>query len=560
MIGRFDGFASAFINLNSKVIPSSNGGLGPTPPTQILRAKTSLIRPENMTEELYAQFLVSSGKYATREEALRHVPFFGFSKRSFCERIRNALSNDRSGEAVLANAQAMRGARNDVIGERKHVQRNHGGTFNKLLRLFIRNMPAKSKLIHEFNGASKGSQKLQENLRCLIMIGAGESEKAGHTRGNSNAHARIKREFFSNEKKILEFICQQNAKDSKLCGKILSALASKDCTAVMGLLLAAVRMQSNPALAKQLQTDPNLINKLINSAITALRSKNNEVAASVCIHAQEMGISLTSTFFDDLCRKPTPGRSYANMDAEAFIQQHETTAVNSNFGSEAATKEMIITFLEGPEVGVNFFADEKFQDKLDLAAQQLAGLILFKDMTRNFQHWEMVIDGKILTFGGCPRNSSEGAAKFFLQKLKNSGLTPEASFNALKSLCRYAWIQGEATRPVTAFAEELQKSPPNELRDFGSFIMSSVTKTNNNRTRFEFFPNGNLKISSMFVVGSDVIGSKENMEHFSEVHANDTDAGQRSDLSKCYLTAFTSIECTPEGHHTILDSMMACHR
>jgi hypothetical protein len=236
------------------------------------------------------------------------------------------------------------------------------------------------------------------------------------------------------------------------------------------------------------------------------------------------------------------------LDTKELIQSCESTAVDSQLGGGYAAGEKIVAFLEGDEVGTELFTEGQFEAKLDLVATTLGGFQFFGDMSRDAhsrnvdesRRWEITIGGKIIDLSELPFGS-KAVAKFFLQKLEESGLSTKAAFNALKSLCRYAWIQGESSRAAVA----METDP-----DFAHHILGNL-QNGLNRVKIEFPADGKVKISSMCLVSSKIIDTE---------HGRDVVEDQDLDLSKCYLTAFTSVECTPEGNHTILDSMMAFHR
>jgi hypothetical protein len=171
-------------------------------------------------------------------------------------------------------------------------------------------------------------------------------------------------------------------------------------------------------------------------------------------------------------------------------------AVSLMEGIQRRQKEAV-AFLEGEEVGVDFFADGKFEEKLDLVAEKLRNHQVFMDMIREglssnadgSLKWEMTIGGKTIDLSGCPSDSYKAATKFFLQKLKESGLSAEVAFKALKSLCRYAFIQGEATRPATALMGSMSDT---EKNTFATYVYAHTILVDS-QTKFEFTNTGDLE-------------------------------------------------------------------
>ncbi|MDR2341134.1 MAG: hypothetical protein LBD72_02290 [Puniceicoccales bacterium] len=537
--GRYDRFASAFINQNNELALSSAGGLGLTSPTKMLQRKTESIIPKNMTKELFAEFLMTERGYSSMAVAMKHVPHFGFTQRNVCKRIQKTLQNDQSHLVDLSTAQVGLGKRNTVENsQKKPPSHTHGGPFSKLRRLFKFAGPTKSSLISELKSERRTSAVQKYDLAGLAMIGAREMEKAGVSASTGRLdHDRIiQREFTNSLKHMTEFLGRQQPDVRE---KILKALASKDCTAIMGFLLNAARMN----------LDSTETSKIFNSLATALKSRNRQLAISFIVQRQEMQLPISNTFLDDLCLKPTSSRSYINFNAEELIQSNERMKVNSSFGSEHELKEKIITFLDGPEVGgKNFFTDANFEEKLEAVAEKLVGLTLFIDMSRNFQYWELAFGERKISLDGCPREVG-GAVKFFLRKLKDSGLTPEASLNALKSICRYGWVQGESARPLVSHSEVLMESGEDNC-NINVFVLPNIIA--GGKTKFEFSNTGNIRVTSQFTIDSTLMTCKDNIRRLE----NDTDK-PNVDLATSYAIGFTSIECTPEGGHTILDSMLA---
>ncbi|MDR1456529.1 MAG: hypothetical protein LBI34_00485 [Puniceicoccales bacterium] len=284
--------------------------------------------------------------------------------------------------------------------------------------------------------------------------------------------------------------------------------------------------------------------------LTALASPNCGVAMSVLLHAKEMGMPLKGDFFDDLCRQSS-GHSHVFLKAEELIQSQDVTKVNSEWGDEHRVKRGIAAFLESDEVGSKFFMDEEFDGKLDLVSKRLGADLQFaKDLLRDFGRWEIIINGEVINFDHCQHSPQEAAIKFLLQKLQASGLPPDAAFNALKSLCRYAWMQGESTRPMAALSSTLEDETEKQIFDIA--IMRAHTATPS-KMKVELQSNGNVKVSSLCVVTSQNVTPQSS-------DARECIFGQlpKYDPEKTYLTAFTSIECNPNGEHRILDSMMAC--
>jgi hypothetical protein len=586
--GRFEAFSAAYVEHNSETLESPQTGGA----SLMVAVKTSghKITPKTMNPELYARFLMDEKNY-THEEALKHVPFFGFRKENLCERINRALREDTSTAAQISHAQMNQGRRTDVESSKKKPAPLYGNGIPARLRHFFGlDLPTKSSLIGEFISGKFDISKLKENLAGLAMIGQQRMEKASRSLEFS---VDIQRKFLDAREEIATFIRMQNPEFGK---KILKALASEDCTQIMEFLLVVKGMEVNPEQVDDLfkavmSADSSVRAKFLDpeSDIAsfikqqtpevqgkirlALMSPNCGVAMSVIAHAKEMQLPLRGDFFDDLCKPPTEGRSYCSFDVTESIQSCNDTKINAEWSDEDAQRDSnvkrlretqrkqreTIAFLEGDEIGENFFANENFDEKLDAVAGRLAGLQVFMDAKRDIHLWEIIIGGKAVSLQACPRDAGAiGVAKFFLQKLKDSGLPPEQAFKALKSLCRYEWIQGEITRPVTAWLSDLCKSAGAEsVTEVNSFILPRTRDEGSDfRTRFEFLDNGNVKVSSMCMTGSKVI----NNENTREMVALDADAYQGLDLSKCYLTTFMSIECDSNGHHTILNSEMAFHR
>jgi hypothetical protein len=571
--GRYDSFVSTFAAQNNDLLASAVKSDSPQRPTgvmQIISTHLELITPENMTPELYAQFLMAKDDYATLEIAMKHVPTFGLGKKNLCKRIQATLAGATGNATPSSGAKGKLGTLARIPARMKH--------------LFGLDVPTKSGLIGEFQSGERNASRLKENLVGLVMIGSQETEKAERKTDGVGLppadNASIRGEFMASAEKMAAFIQEQKPEVQE---KILNSLASKDCTATMLFLLMAKgtsltpqRLDISILFRAMTAADPGVRAKFLDppsgmvdfiqqqtpeiqgKILDALASPRCAVAMSVLSHAKEMRLPLNGTFFDDLCREPTAGRLHVHLNAGELIQSCAITRVDDEQSKERVKGEGILAFFEGSEIRSDFFTNEKFEERLDSVATRLADLTFIHDVPRMLPVMKMIINGKTIDLSGCPQNVSfTDVAKFFLEQLKNSGLSPDQAFKALKSLCRYPWVQGEATRPLTAMNTGFLQN-----NDAASFLASETFVANSYRDEgvayrinVEFSAEGNLKISSMIVMDSGVCNSAKNQKSLK---------GRESqfphlDLSKCYFTGFTSMECTPEGKATMLDSMLTCH-
>jgi hypothetical protein len=277
------------------------------------------------------------------------------------------------------------------------------------------------------------------------------------------------------------------------------------------------------------------------SISNALASENWRTATIALRGAIATGAPLEEDFFDSLCA-PVVGIRYNNCDARDSINCHKATSVNrevSRDTSEYKYAEKAVDYFMGGE-GKDFFKKESISDEeLNKAAAECDNLVIFKDLPRDCKHWSVVINGEKIDMDSCAGTSSKDAAKFLLQQLRDSSLDPEGKLNALKSVLRYPWMQGEFPRAIM----------PSILDNFGNDEARAIVLLRPlNEAHAESRTAINITKDGTQIMCCTAAGNKRLRmnDHINECASAD---------SVIYLTAFTDIKCDPEGECTILNAM-----
>ncbi|MDR1437598.1 MAG: hypothetical protein LBI69_00890 [Puniceicoccales bacterium] len=291
------------------------------------------------------------------------------------------------------------------------------------------------------------------------------------------------------------------------------------------------------------QLEPKLMGKVLN----ALASPNYEIAMVLLLRSKEMEIQVEANFFDHLLRRPPNTDSFIALDADE-ITEKELENINYEKG-----KNLCLRSFEHGGIEPEIFTDENFSSKLEETIAILDQFLLFKDLIRSFSGKskcvEIVIDGvKIYALESwsdcsCKRN----AIGFFLQELKNSKLSSQNAYNALMSICQVKWVQGGGLRNLIKFNDSLLQNTADTEKNFDKFnaISCGMLPLVSYKIKIEISIDGNVKISSInTMVSSDMIKTVE--ENSSYII--------KTNLNNCLLFAYESMNCDPDGKHSILST------
>jgi hypothetical protein len=265
---------------------------------------------------------------------------------------------------------------------------------------------------------------------------------------------------------------------------------------------------------------------------------------------------ISQDFFNDLFGASGGGTKFTDLTANGFIQnsanriQSREERLQSNKADVKFGESAIAFLLTEPDPGgAKFFESGNFDRNFDAVANQLGGLMIFKDINRLSQHTSLTIDGQPVDLGHYKMDTKDGgaaAAKFVLCAMKDSGLSPAQAFKALQALCRFQYVQGECSRPMAACMVKFAAAEdPDAMDAFSKNVLTHVIREGTLAI--------NMLASGSVEMNAGVIISEKIMDRPSE------NRGTAPHCRHAYGAAFTSAICDPAGNHELKSSMIACH-
>jgi hypothetical protein len=374
-----------------------------------------------------------------------------------------------------------------------------------------RNDELRDTAIECFNGAKTVAtmQSPQDALIAIANLGSRARESAGEK--IPNGHKEIRQQFLDPNSGMVEFIKKQ-APDAQII--ILRALASK----------------------------------------------NGDIAMAALLGACKIGMELESEFFEDLCANTVGGTKFTNLNMNDYLQHSEYSVRSfsdrvSRKSNDALVGESAIAALTADPMpgGAKFFENtEIFNSYLEEISDKIGTHMLFSDINRMSKHIIIKINGIPINMDEYikdKRSDGKTAAKFILCKLKDSGLSPEQALNAFKAVCRFHYMQGECSRPMSAYHMELLDDGNAAVAGaYSNNIKGHAVRTST--LNFDISGNGTMEINAGLMISEKFIDdyAKKNPARITAPHC-----------AHAYGMAFTSAICDSEGKHELKSSMMACH-